>query len=203
VTESDSIAFASNGICYVRLAATTTAPVSFVAVLASPISIQPVYFVTYAYGATPVSQNVVIKSTINTPVEVKSVELDAASPNSAHFHFAATPVSQADSTVPPNDTNTNWALIPNNNLDAGTYNTWLEMAYVYNGNTYTARADVYLTVEKADWDMSAITGVFDVAQTRAQQLVFNVSDAPHAPAPPSSPVPIRSAPSSTTRLTAA
>jgi hypothetical protein len=176
-TESDSIDFAPNTNCYVRLSAIcVTTPASFITVLTSPISIQPVYFANYAYGDTPVSQAVVIINGVSLPVDVTSVELYGA--NSQYFHFVSEPQSVIDKQVPAHGTNTNWVLIPNSNLDAGTYNTQLKMTYTYNSITYTAYADVYLTVEKANWDMSSITGAFDVSQTKAQKLVLNITDAP-------------------------
>jgi hypothetical protein len=175
-TKSDSINFAPNANCYVRLAATTTAPASFITVLASPISIQPVYFISYAYGSAPVSKKVVIKSVVSAVVNVTSVELYGA--NSSNYHFVVAPDIPADKQVPARGTNTNWELIPNNNLDAGTYNTQLKMTYTYNSMAYTAYANVYLTVEKTCWNMSGIQGKFDVSQTKAQQLVLNIAGAP-------------------------
>jgi hypothetical protein len=175
-TESDSITFAPNSFCYVRLAATNTAPASFTTVLTSPISIQPVHFANYAYGATPVSETVVVLNTVSLPVDIVSIELDGV--NSQYFHFQSEPSTTADRQVPANGTNTNWVLIPNSNLNAGTYNTQLKMTYTYNSTQYVAYAGVYLTVDRANWNMSNITGVFDVTQTKAQQLVLNVSNAP-------------------------
>jgi uncharacterized repeat protein (TIGR02543 family) len=174
-TESDSIPFAPNKNCYVRLSATATAPASFITVLTSPISIQPVYFATYRYGVPPVSQAVVILNGISLPVDVENVILDGV--NSEYYHFASEPASPAEKQVPGGGINTNWVLIPNSDLDAETYNTRLKMTYTYNG-THEVYADVYLTVEKADWDMSQILGVFDVSKTKAQKLVLDIALAP-------------------------
>jgi hypothetical protein len=176
--ESDSIPFAPNVNCYVRLSATAGAPSSFITVLSSPIAIQPVHFASYAYGDTPVQANVVVINSISTSVDIVSIELVGTNTNSQHYHFVSIPVNSVDKQVPANGSNTNWALIPNNGLDAGDYKTQLKMTYTYNGTEYDAYADVYLTVDKTQWNMSSITGIFDVSQTKAQQLVLDISNAP-------------------------
>jgi hypothetical protein len=175
-TESDSIDCMPGAACYVRFAATNTAPASVAAVLSSPIAIQPVHFTRYTYGDKPVAAPVVVSNSISSPIDVLDIALDGDS--SQCYHFAGKPSDAAGKQVPANGTNTNWTVIPNDSLDAGTYNTLLKMTYTYRGKEYTAYADVFLTVEKAKWDMSAVKGVFDVSQTGAQKLVLNISGAP-------------------------
>jgi hypothetical protein len=175
-TESDSIDYLPSASCYVRLAATNTAPASVTAVLSSPIAIQPVHFAGYTYGDKPVAATVVISNSVSVPVDIIDLTLDGD--NSQYYHFAGKPSDAAGKRVPANGTNTNWTVIPNDNLDAGTHNALLKMTYTYHNKEYTAYADVFLTVEKIRWDMTAVAGVFDTVQTRAQRLVLNISGAP-------------------------
>jgi uncharacterized repeat protein (TIGR02543 family) len=166
---SDSIAFSSADTCYVRYEATATAPASHITALtATPLSILPVYFTNYAYGATPVQATVTVRNRLNVPVTVTSLTLEGA--NAGYYTLQ----HSGSATVPANGTNTDWKLTPNNGLGAGTYNTQLKVT----DGTYTAYADVYLTVDKANWNMSGITGSFDVSQTKAQRLVLDITGAP-------------------------
>jgi hypothetical protein len=171
--KSDSIAFTNVDTCFVRLSATADAPTSFVTVLTViPLSILPVYFTSYAYGATPVPATVTIRNRVNTNITVTSMTLDGV--NAGYYSLQNT----GSTTVPANGSNMNWKLTPANNLDANTYNVRLKMMYTYNSTSYTGYGDVYLTVEKANWNMSGIAGSFDVSQTRAQQLKLNITGAP-------------------------
>ncbi|MDR2138677.1 MAG: hypothetical protein LBP50_03910, partial [Tannerella sp.] len=172
-TKSDSIVFLPTDSCFVRLAATSNAPASQTAVLTViPLSIQAVYFANYDYGSTPVQATVTIKNRMNTAISVSSLTLVGA--NGAHYLLQNT----GSTTVPAKGSNTNWKLTPNSSLNAGTHNAQLKMTYTWQGVGYEAYADVYLTVEKANWNMSGVAGVFDVTQTKAQQLVLNITGAP-------------------------
>jgi hypothetical protein len=174
-TQSNSIPFTPTHSCFVRFAATADAPASFITVLASPLSIQSVHFMTYTYGSAPVSATVVISSGIAASVNITSLELDGDNSNSQYYDL--TGPAGGDYQVPGYGNNTKWTLTPKNNLNAGTYNTQLKLTYTYNSTPYTAYSNVYLTVEKAPWNMG-IHGEFDVSQTKAQQLVLDITGAP-------------------------
>jgi uncharacterized repeat protein (TIGR02543 family) len=170
--ESDSIAFTPTDTCYVRYAATVALPASFIAVLTvTPLVIRPVYFTSYSYGATPVTATVQIRNRVNAAI---AATLTPDGVNASSYDLQNT----GSTTIPASGANTDWKLTPKNSLDAGAHNTRLKLSYTHNSITYTAYADVYLTVEKTAWDMSGIAGVFDVSQSKARQLVLNISGAP-------------------------
>jgi hypothetical protein len=173
-TESDSIPFSPVDLCYVRFAATSAAPASFTAILtAMPLNIMPVYFINYTFGDTPATAAVTVKNRDNANIAVTAITLDGV--NAGYYTLR----DRGRATVPANGINsTNWELTPNSNLNAGTYNTRLKMTYTHEGTTYTMYTGVYLTVEKANWNMRGMRGYFDVSQTKARQLVLNIAGAP-------------------------
>jgi hypothetical protein len=174
--ESDSINYAPGVTCFVRFAATSDAPASLNAVLASPICLMPVFFADCAYGDKPSPEKLVVKNTVALPVDIVKMEL--VDENAKYYRFYSKPQNDGEKRVPARGTNTNWSIIPVENLDAGKYNTTLKMTYLYKDTEYTALASVYLVVQKKIPDMSKISGAFDVARTEARQLVLNVVGAP-------------------------
>jgi hypothetical protein len=175
ITESDSIPFTHNNVCYVRYPATSVAPASFSAVLLFPIAIQSIHFADLTYGDTPVGENVIVINSMASGIKITGIRLEGAN---TQYYTLTGPSVPADSLAPANGVNNKWMLRPINGLSSGVYDTQLKMTYDDNGVTGEKEAYVYLRVDKAVWDMSGISGAFDMAQTRAQQLVLNVSGAP-------------------------
>jgi hypothetical protein len=173
--KSDSINFTSNSICYVRLAATSTAPASLPASLAvNMLNIQPVYFPDLTYGVSPMTQNVIIKNH-DAKKDFTIVSLTLEGSNSGSYSLSN---SYRDLVIKADNTNANWELRPLSNLNAGVYNTTLKLVYSYQGVQYNVSTNVYLTVRKTSWDMNAIEGEFDVSQTKSDRLVLRVAGAP-------------------------
>jgi uncharacterized repeat protein (TIGR01451 family) len=175
ITESDSIPFTHNNVCYVRYPATSVAPASFSAILVFPIAIQSIHFADLTYGDIPVMENVIVINSTASGIKITGIRLEGVN---TEYYTLTGPSAPADSLAPANGVNNKWTLRPINGLSFGVYDTQLKMTYDDNGVTGEKEASVYLRVDKAEWDMSGIQGAFDVAQTRAEQLVLNVSGAP-------------------------
>jgi hypothetical protein len=155
----------------IRLSATVDAPASFETVIAMPVGIQSVTFLSYPYGSTPVTQQVVITNTSLLDVTGAVVTLSGA--NASSFTLSG----PASVTVGANSTNTSWTLTPKPGLNAGIYAAQLDMTFTWGGSEKSVNAPVSLQVTKADWT-SAVVGTLIPSMTTANRLAISVSGAP-------------------------
>jgi hypothetical protein len=177
--ETPAMPFVAGDSCFIYLAATAIAPASFVTtVVASPLIILPVDFGEFVYGETPPAEAAIsiIASGLVTDAAITVTEVILEGANASSYNLTV----PGDKLVPINGSNTNWKLAPKASplLGAQNHNVKLKLTYDYNSHTYTEYADVYLTVNKANWEMSNIAGSFDVSQAQAQQLKLDITDAP-------------------------
>jgi hypothetical protein len=87
--------------CYVRRAATTTAPASFTATLTTGLVIQSVYFPSYVYGATPAAATITISNKTDANITFTSLTVE----NATHYTLQG-----SINSVPAGGTNTSRTL---------------------------------------------------------------------------------------------
>jgi hypothetical protein len=151
-----------------------TLPLAFTTKQADqPLILLDVYFDNYAYGETPVDTPVYISSRVGEDLTISSLTL--AGDSTTPFILS----NSGETTIPAmSGLNADRRILPVDSLNAGLYNARLVLAYTYNDSVRTTTADVRLTVDKAQWNLSGIRGVFDNAKTLAQQLHLNIEGAP-------------------------
>jgi hypothetical protein len=81
-------------------------------------------------------------------------------------------------------TNTSRTLTPKPSLDANTYNTQLVLTYTYGGTSYTAYANVYMTVDKAAWEVMQKVCYYNWLKMNCSNVIlrnWNKHDESHLP----------------------
>ncbi|MDR1954064.1 MAG: hypothetical protein LBQ21_06290 [Clostridiales Family XIII bacterium] len=158
-----------------RYPATADAPASFyITIEPTPLNISPINLGAYFYGDTIVAGSVEVHNITDETITIGSMSLagDGAS------LFTLTP---GDSTVPAAadgipGLNDSYMITPQPNISAGNYAFTVNMTYTADGEAYTAQANVYLTVNKANWNMSTIKG--QISDVTANSFKETVEDAP-------------------------
>jgi hypothetical protein len=135
----------------VRFAATSTEPSSYpVTVAPEPLLVTGVNFGTYIYGTAIGSQYFMLSNTTNdTDITIApdAVVVDGAFQLN-YNGGTKVPMSDYKSDV--------YSITPNAGLNAGTYEGEITVTYTIGLKTYTAKAKVYLTVDKAQWNMDTV-----------------------------------------------
>ncbi|MDR3304676.1 MAG: YDG domain-containing protein [Clostridiales Family XIII bacterium] len=154
------------------------APASFAVTVSTPLNLMPVNFAPRIYGAAGGDPLFVTINNIGD-VSVLVTALNLTGDQASAFTAAAAADTEEAWTVPAfsaGGENTNWSIAPNAGLSAGSYHTTAEIEYSYADAPHTSKADVWLTVGKADWNMENIGG--EISAASADSLTLSVSGAP-------------------------
>jgi uncharacterized repeat protein (TIGR02543 family) len=180
VTKIDSLRFEAGDEYHIRLAATATAPASLEVTISSPLSVQPITFAGYPYGAAPAARAVVAANLVAEEVAVDSVAL--AGGNASPFTLSG---ATGSVTIPAQATSdTSWSITPRDALNAGSYSDTLKIWYKYSSQPYSVAIAVAVRLEvyRAAWDIAALSATFDADRTRADTLVVSISGVPQGAA---------------------
>jgi hypothetical protein len=159
-------------------AAGNTAPASFSMVVSTPLNLTYVNFGSVAYGSAIADQDIVINNIIDENVRISNVSVD----DTTHFSVIAPDLGQdADGNLVPKTEgmtlgqNSKYKLHAAQGLDAGVYQAVITATYTHNSKPYVIHANVYLTVTKIDWDLSALDATIDTSHTTAAALEMAVN----------------------------
>jgi hypothetical protein len=158
----------------IRLAATSTAPASFYATVSTPLSASVLNLGSATFGDIKtgphaITINNIVGEAITLPVN--AVKLTGAG---AEYFVLNSP---GEVTVPAaTSTETAWTITPQTNIPAGTYLIQIEITYSYNGrDDYGCKSNAYFTVNKANWDMSAIAASVAVGGITENGFVLSLT----------------------------
>ncbi|MDR1042487.1 MAG: Ig-like domain repeat protein [Clostridiales Family XIII bacterium] len=167
----------------VRYRATTDAPASFYATVSSPLNIASVNFGSHPYGETLKDQPVPIRNIVEDDVTLGGTSDsewgDAAIRLTGTGKDAFSLNTTGAKIIPGNNTSVEYTITPNEYLNAGTYFAEVEARYKYSytgDSENVARANVYLTVSKADWPMEDVTG--SLGDVKSDSFKMTVAGAP-------------------------
>jgi uncharacterized repeat protein (TIGR02543 family) len=161
----------------VRLAATDSAPYSNTATISTPIIISSVNIGTKTYGETLNSVPVTISNISGTQITTTSLSLSESSivTDDGNFELNSSGGVTLDGTPSAGASNsTTYTITPKPGLNAGTYTATLTAKYE-SGGERTTKANVSITIDKADWDITGMTG--EVAATDTK-LTLTMSGVP-------------------------
>ncbi|MDR2672597.1 MAG: Ig-like domain repeat protein [Coriobacteriales bacterium] len=173
----------------IRFAAVTTGPdakpASLFATVSSPLNVSAVNFGTYTYGQTvpahPISINNIMSDDIEIGANALTIEASTASGHESDVNYFTlnTPGSK---TVPGNSSDTAWTITPTSPINAGSYQVRLHLYYTITTDDvekgYDTYANVYLVVDKATWDIEAVSAVVPPESISATGFSVNVSGMP-------------------------
>ncbi|MDR2109416.1 MAG: hypothetical protein LBP28_08190, partial [Coriobacteriales bacterium] len=147
------------GDCQIRYAALPDAgePASFYATVSlDPLTVAPLNLGTMAYGSASSARNIIIRNIDSNVVTLPENAVQIS--DTEHFTLTA-PAGGSSVPAVSNDTpgvNQAWTLAPKADIPAGSYIITVTVNYSHKSEDYTTSANVYLTVTKADWDVSNI-----------------------------------------------
>jgi uncharacterized repeat protein (TIGR02543 family) len=177
-----------SGDYIVRYPSTGSAPASFYATVSSPLNLSAVNFGSRTYSKdVPIeARPVVIRSIVNADIGLDKTQVGGW--NTASIRITGTDAEKFSLNQTTGVTigglamnTTAYAITPNTGLDAGNYSATVEVRYNYSyteapATPYIATANIYLTVEKAAWDMSSVSGT--VGAIQAGGFGVDVKNAP-------------------------
>jgi hypothetical protein len=146
----------------IRYAATAEAPASFSIMVSSPLYVESLNLGQLVYGETFAATPLTIHNITDKPV---TLEINAVTllPDDGGFFILNGPTEPQ--TVGAYGENTAWTIEPHPlyvPLHARSFQPIIQVNYTVgegdDAKPYTATSNAYLTVEKADWDISALTG---------------------------------------------
>jgi hypothetical protein len=143
----------------IRFAAALAAPASFPAMVSSPLNIAALNLGALVYGAIDTTQKpIVISNIVSSAISLDPEALVLSGAGSEYFTL--TPPSSAHQIPGASGGSVgrdeSWTIAPKGAILAGAYALDLTLSYTYNDKPYATSAFVYLTVNKADWDISSL-----------------------------------------------
>jgi hypothetical protein len=138
----------------VRFAATAEAPASLGVTVSSPLNVSSFVFDRAVYGEATVAHAISINNIVTEDVALEAYAVALDGVDSDLFTLN----SPGWQTVPKGGANTAWELTPVADLPAGSYSVTVLVNYTYGEDSkpYTAKAAVYLTVDRADWPVGTL-----------------------------------------------
>jgi hypothetical protein len=154
----------------IRYSATQASPASFYATVSVLLNAGSVHFGTATYGDDITGQPVTIHNMSSSAItlEQDAVELSGAD---AEKFTLNTPGEQ---TVAAKGDNSAWTITPISGIGAKTYHVTVTISYTAGGEPHETSANVYLTVDKANWNMGNIKG--NVSGVTENSFTINVTE---------------------------
>jgi hypothetical protein len=163
----------------IRFSATQSAPASFYATISSPLNLSALNLGTVTYGEVGDTQGSVVINNIGTsPVTLTATAITLSGTGSDYFTLnspGAVTVPAASGSV---GQNTSWTVTPNSDIPAGSYLITVNIDYTHDSKNYHSSANVYLTVNKATWNLNLLACSVPPANVTQSGFTVQVTGAP-------------------------
>jgi uncharacterized repeat protein (TIGR02543 family) len=154
----------------IRYSATQASPASFYATVSVLLNAGSVNFGTATYGDDITGQPVTIHNMSSSPITLAQDAVELSGPDAEKFELNA----PGEQTVTAKGDNTAWTITPISDIGAKIYHVTVTISYTAGGGPHETSANVYLTVDKADWNMGNIKG--NVSGVTENGFTVNVTE---------------------------